>query len=106
MHKIKTLLQFSLYLLLALAIQTANAITAEDLLSPQQAFQISANGSSANKILVKWRIAEGYYLYQSKIRFSTDSENITLSSPDFPPAEIKKDDFFGEVSIYRDEIII
>ena len=93
-------------LLLLTGLQTAQAVSPDDLLPPQQAFQISADGSEKNKIRVKWRIADGYYLYQSKIRFSTESDNITLTSPDFPEAEIKDDEFFGRIGIYRDEAII
>ncbi len=106
MHKIKQILQLVFSLLLLTGLQTAQAVSPEDLLPPQQAFQISADGSEKNKIRVKWRIADGYYLYQSKIRFSTESDNITLTSPDFPEAEIKDDEFFGRIGIYRDEAII
>ena len=106
MHKIKTIFKLLLSLFLSTGFQVAHAISVEDLLPPQQAFQISANGSEKNKIKVKWRIADGYYLYQSKIRFSTDSPNITLTSPDFPEAEIKNDEFFGKIGVYRGEVIV
>lgn len=112
MHKINynklTTLQFlgGVLLLLLTSMASAASDPTDDLLRPEEAFQISTDGSNPNKILVKWRIAEGYYLYQSKIRFSTDSTDITLTSPDFPEAEIKNDPFFGEIGIYRDEVII
>jgi thiol:disulfide interchange protein DsbD len=87
-------------------IYAAAPASAEDLLHPEQAFLIAADGSHPNKIMVKWRIAEGYYLYKSKIRFNTDSADITLTTPSFPEAETKNDPFFGEIEIYRDEVVI
>lgn len=106
MHKIRKIFQFAFGLLLFAAFTPGHAISVDDLLTPQQAFQISADGSSRNEIRVKWRIADGYYLYQSKIKFSTDSPNITLTEPDFPEAEIREDEFFGKISTYRNEVLI
>ena len=97
----------SLFLLLTwLAASNIHAADEQDLLPPEQAFRISANGNAADKIRVKWRIADGYYLYQSKIRFSTDANEITLMTPDFPKGEEINDEFFGEIEIYRGETII
>ena len=102
MHKIITvLLSFLLFFA-----QTSFAVSPEDLLSPEQAFRISADGAKADKIQVKWRIADGYYLYKNKIRFSTDSDALTLADPDFPEAIKYNDEFFGEIDIYRDEVLI
>ena len=81
--KLITVLWLGLLLLL-LGNQNAFAIDEDELLTPRQAFAISADGSQSDKIRVKWRIAEGYYLYQSKIKFSTESPGITLNSPNFP----------------------
>ena len=109
MHSIKQLkIWFTsvAFILGALAFTTSHAVSPEDLLKPAEAFQISANGSKSNKILVKWRIADGYYLYTNKIRFSTDTSNLTLSSPNFPESEIKDDQFFGEIEILRGEPVI
>ncbi|MGD2119821.1 MAG: protein-disulfide reductase DsbD [Chromatiales bacterium] len=108
MHNNKKLISLLWFGLLALLLGApgAYAIDEDELLTPKQAFPISADGSQSDKIRVKWRIAEGYYLYQSKIKFTTESSGLTLETPNFPPAEIKHDDFFGDVSIYRDEVII
>ena len=78
----------------------------EEFLKPDQAFIISSGKSDAGKALVKWNIADGYYLYQSKFRFNTDSKEVSLLPPDLPPAITKKDPFFGEIEIYRDQLEI
>ena len=42
-------------------------------LTPDQAFQVSATAAGADSIRIDWRIAEGYYLYRSRIKVRTDS---------------------------------
>jgi thiol:disulfide interchange protein DsbD len=78
----------------------------EEFLKPDQAFTISAGKSDAGKALIKWNIADGYYLYQSKFRFHTDNKEVFLQSPDLPQAITKKDPFFGEIEVYRGQLEI
>ena len=106
MHKITRYLTSLLVLLSCLALSNTQAADDQELLPPEQAFRISANGEAADKIQVKWRIADGYYLYQSKIKFNSDAGEITLMTPDFPKGEEVNDEFFGEIEIYRDEVIV
>jgi len=106
MHKITHYLTGLLLLLSFLTVSGVQAVDSQDLLPPEQAFRISANGEAADKIQVKWRIADGYYLYQSKIKFNTDAREITLMAPDFPKGQQVNDEFFGEIEIYRDEVIV
>ncbi|NNJ91486.1 MAG: protein-disulfide reductase DsbD [Gammaproteobacteria bacterium] len=106
MHKITRYLNSLLLLLSFFALSNTQAADDQELLSPEQAFRISANGEAADKIQVKWRIADGYYLYQSKIKFDTDASEITLMAPDFPKGEEINDEFFGEIEIYRGEVIV
>jgi thiol:disulfide interchange protein DsbD len=106
MHKITRHL-ISLFLLFTwLAASHAHAASEEDILTPEQAFQISADGLEADKIRVKWRVADGYYLYRNKIKFTSDASEITLMSPDFPQSKTINDEFFGEIDIYRGDITI
>ena len=107
MHKMKHLPSLFLLALIAVfSFSNASAVNTDDLLRPAQAFQLSADGTQPGKILVKWRIAEGYYLYENKFKFSTNSTSISFSEPNYPKSEIKQDDFFGEIGVYRDEVII
>jgi thiol:disulfide interchange protein DsbD len=73
----------------------------DELLMPDQAFQISARSDDPDTLLVEWQIADGYYMYRDKLRFSSDAVGIELGEPEFSEAKIKQDEFFGEVAIYR-----
>lgn len=77
-----------------------------DLLEPQQAFRFSARVASPDMIEVRFRIAEGYYLYRDKFRFGTAPDSVGLGQPDFPPGKIIEDEFFGRSEIYRRELTI
>ena len=87
-------------ILLLLALLPALAGAQAPLLKPDQAFAISSR-TEGNNIIVRWDIAEGYYLYRSKFRFDTETPGVTLGPADLPPGEIKQDPFFGELEIYR-----
>ena len=101
MHKTRNFL-ITFLLLLGLT-TTAQGLWSEDeLLLPDQAFQISGQADD-DRLIVEWRIADGYYMYRDKIRFETDSMGFELGSPDLSEAKIKNDEFFGEVAIYRDK---
>jgi len=78
----------------------------EDLLEPDQAFALTVTAVDANTVRASWNIAEGYYLYRSKIKFSTDTPGITLGDPQYPAGKIKHDEFFGDVEIYRGSITV
>ncbi|EGW52918.1 protein-disulfide reductase DsbD [Candidatus Endoriftia persephonae] len=73
----------------------------DELLMPDQAFQISARSDGPDTLLVEWQIADGYYMYRDKLRFSSDAVGIELGEPELSEAKIKQDEFFGEVAIYR-----
>lgn len=73
----------------------------EELLRPKQAFQVSAERKSVDQVALHWKIAEGYYLYRDKFRFSTNTAGIEIPTPELPPGKVKSDEYFGEVEIYR-----
>ncbi|WP_457667307.1 protein-disulfide reductase DsbD [Thiolapillus sp.] len=77
----------------------------EELLKPDQAYSISGE-ATGDRIIVRWDIADGYYLYRNKFRFKADSKEISLGSPDLPPGKIKKDPFFGDIEIYRKQVAV
>ena len=103
MHKNRYYL-IPLLLLLCLAGPSQAAWSEADLLQPDQAFQISGHADGSDKLIVQWRVADGYYMYRDKIHFDTDSMGIELGQPVLPEAEIKHDEFFGDVPIYRGEV--
>ena len=92
--------------LLCLFAWTSTLLAEEEFLTPDEAFQISTRSSESGEVRVAWRIADGYYMYRSKFRFLTDTPGVELGSPDLPPGETKKDPVFGDVEVYRGEVII
>ncbi|MCP4008356.1 MAG: protein-disulfide reductase DsbD [Proteobacteria bacterium] len=77
------------------------AETADDeLLPPDQAFKVSAI-TDRDGINVRFDIADGYYLYQNKLKF--ESATHVLNKPALPEGKLKQDEYFGEVIVYRNQ---
>jgi thiol:disulfide interchange protein DsbD len=94
---------FPLLFLSALAIQAAPG-PKEQFLLPDQAFRISGRALDPQTVLVSWDIADGYYMYRSKLRFRSDTLGVRIGDPRTPEAELRHDDFFGEAEVYRDRV--
>jgi len=78
-----------------------------DLLDAEQAFRFSAHSTGANMLEVRYQIADGYYLYRDKFKFSAEpAADFTLGAPQIPPGKVKQDEYFGKVETYRHEIVI
>lgn len=94
------------FLLLTFLLLTgAHAQDQDDLLPPEEAFRFTAVESEPGKLKASWDIAEGYYLYRSKFKFSAGN-NTQLAEAEMPSGKIKNDEFFGEIETYRDHIDI
>ncbi|MCB1772414.1 MAG: protein-disulfide reductase DsbD, partial [Gammaproteobacteria bacterium] len=95
------------FLSLLLLLLTPLAAQAEQsFLKPDEAFVISASADDSDTVRFNWEVADGYYLYQSKFRFISETPGVALGEPDLPPAETKNDPIFGQVSIYRGEVTV
>jgi thiol:disulfide interchange protein DsbD len=79
------------------------AVAATDLLPARDAFQVSAK-LDPDGITVRYRVADGYYLYRDKIRFESDPA--VPGKPRLPRGVTKHDEFFGKSEIYRGEVVI
>ncbi|WIM04994.1 MAG: protein-disulfide reductase DsbD [Candidatus Nitricoxidivorans perseverans] len=93
-------------LTLLLLLATFSALAADDPLEAEQAYRLEARALDPNTIEVRWRIADGYYMYRDKIRFMTEPASVKLGEPKLPPGKIKDDEFFGKVETYRGELAI
>ncbi len=78
----------------------------EEPLMPAEAFKLKAYSIEPNLIRVQWDLADGYYLYKDKFKFSTDSKGITLGEPKYPKGEMHEDEFFGKVESFRHKVLI
>ncbi|WP_297527732.1 protein-disulfide reductase DsbD domain-containing protein, partial [Thiohalobacter sp.] len=102
----------SLTLLLALsgllpaALAQGGLFGDDELLPADEAFAISARVAEGDRVLVTWKVADGYYLYRSRIQFRSDTPGIQLGEPRLPPGKEKHDEFFGDVEIYQKTVTI
>lgn len=79
----------------------------DNLLEPEKAFRFSARALDPQTLEVSFVIAEGYYMYRDKFRFSVQNDPaVRLGTPLLPPGIQHKDDFFGEVETYRKRVSI
>jgi thiol:disulfide interchange protein DsbD len=88
-------------LLIALCGLSLLARSADDLLDPEDAFAFSARMSGPDVVEVSYRVADGYYLYKSRFRFSAQPAALSLGEPQFPPASWHEDEYFGRTEVYR-----
>jgi len=98
---------FRAYLLtLALGVLAigANASAEDEFLLPDQAFVVSGEADGPDAVRVRWQIADGYYMYRSKFRFTSKTQGIEAGKPDLPRGETKHDEFFGDVDIFRGDL--
>ena len=75
-----------------------------ELLPPEKAFRFSARMVAGERVEVRYEIAPGYYMYRDKFRFRAEPASVALDASQLPPGKIKKDEFFGEVQIYRGDM--
>lgn len=105
----KLLATLFLVALIPLAVQTANALSLigggssdDELLDPDTAFAKQAVINGNGDLQIEFDIADGYYLYKSKI--GVRSEGATIGEPALPAGIVVQDEFFGEVETYRGQL--
>ncbi|MGZ8341418.1 MAG: protein-disulfide reductase DsbD [Telluria sp.] len=100
-------LQAAALLLLALSVLlgAANARAEEEFLDPADAFRFSARMADPQTIAVTWEIADKYYMYRERFKFT--ATGATLGEPQIPPGKVKYDETFQkEVETHRNTITI
>src|SRR5437764_1443746 len=76
----------------------------DEFLQPDQALRFDALADGADRARLNWEIAEGYYLYRTRIKVSTPSRQAQLGAPQMPGGEFKTDEYFGKQEIYHHEL--
>lgn len=89
---------------LAFAAPAAAAIDEADLLPVDRAFVLDAQATSPDTIRLRWRIADGYYLYRHRTSAQADPA-FAAASLQLPKGKAYRDEFFGDVETYRDELV-
>jgi len=75
-----------------------------DMLTAEQAFQFSSEITSNNSFIVRWKVANGTYLYKKNFKFVSDNPNVKIGSIVFPKADKKNDPVFGDVEVYHHDV--
>ena len=76
------------------------------LLPPEQAFRFSARALDPQTIEARFDVADGYYLYRDKLRFTVQGGVPALGAPQLPDGKRKHDEFFGDVETYRGPLVV
>ena len=78
-----------------------------DALPEEQAFRAEAIADSSRALLVRLTPAPGYYLYRDKTSFELiNADGVSLGAPRFPVGKSHKDEHFGDVVVYFNEVEI
>jgi thioredoxin:protein disulfide reductase len=102
-------------LLLLLAVAVALPAAAQltlggatgNLLEPEKAFRFSARTLDASTVEVTFAVADGYYLYRERFKFAAEGNPaVRLGTPEMPRGIAHRDEFFGEMQIYRKDVRI
>lgn len=77
----------------------------DELLEPDQAFQLSTRVIDTTTLEASWKIAPGYYMYRDKFKFEP-IDGTKVDNPIFPRGKKKQDPLFGEVETYTKSVTI
>lgn len=91
--------------LIASLLAAAPAIAADFELPPvDEVFVLSAKATARDRIEVRWKIADGYYLYRHRtsVKAGAGFAEPRLALPD---GHKHRDEFFGDVETYRTQLV-
>ena len=93
-----------------LVLLLSGAATGQGLLGPassedqflpvDQAFVFTAIADGADRVLLDWQVAPGYYLYRHRTSAKTSTPGFALGEIAMPDGKKKTDEFFGDVEVY------
>lgn len=72
--------------------------TKPDFLPVGKAFALTSERLASGEFQLFWQIADGYYLYQQRLKFDGLTDTHT---PALPEGEAHNDEFFGDQQVYR-----
>jgi len=101
----KLVIAFAAAALLAGAASAADSLLPKkkghvEFLPVDQAFELQPLERRDGKLIVSWRIADRYYLYRDRLKFALADSKAPLAAS-LPAGQKHKDEYFGEVEIYR-----
>jgi thioredoxin:protein disulfide reductase len=84
-----------------LGLTHAQAQSDTELLRVEEAFALSTSAVDRGTVRLEWKIADGYYLYRSRIKTGKPADGLALGTLETPPGEAKHDEFLGDVEVYH-----
>ena len=64
------------------------------------AFGLDLIEADTDSIRLRFINADGYYLYKHRFAFNSDHPQVTIGTPQWPAAEPKTDEYFGDVEVF------
>jgi thiol:disulfide interchange protein DsbD len=74
-----------------------------DFLPPDEAFRVKATVDGSH-LLIRYAIANGYYLYRQKMEVAAESPDLTVGEPQFPAGTMKTDPYLGTQEIFTQRV--
>ena len=74
-----------------------------DFLPPDAAYRAACR-VDGDTLIVRWVIADGYYLYRRKMEITAESPGLALQEPEFPQGAIKTDPYLGTQEIFTQQV--
>ncbi len=71
-------------------------------LSVDEAFTFEAIAADGNKLLARFSLAPGVYLYKDQLVFNSLTDGVQIGQPKFPTSVVKDDPEFGHVDVFYD----
>ena len=73
-----------------------------EFLEPDQAFKLEVSAKDAQTLRARFSIADSYYLYRERIKFSLrDAKGVSIAKVELPKGETKTDPNFGVSEVYH-----
>ncbi|MFC1664765.1 protein-disulfide reductase DsbD [Pseudomonadota bacterium] len=82
------------------------AASQPEFLPVDQAYQYTVDVVDPSRLTARFRIADGYYLYRDKTKFTKRSGDVELLSYELPEGKPKVDEYLGETSVYYSDVEI
>lgn len=80
---------------------TSGLASTPDFLPVEEAYQLALEIVDDAKLRLYWQIADGYYLYQKRFKFSLESADGPVAvEPVFPEGVVREDEYFGVSEVY------
>lgn len=74
-------------------------------LPAEQAFRFEALAQDPHRLLLRWSMPKGYYLYRDPTTLKLrDAAGLTLGEPAWPTGRAHHDPYFGDVTVYFDQV--